>query len=84
MQIIKTPWIDEDFKILNKYIPEIRIPQVNVRDINNRPILVNNGVAKELPLYIKAVVDKQAEVKVEDVKPIKKKKRTGRIADYDS
>lgn len=24
--ILKTPWIDEDYKLLNKYVPEIRIP----------------------------------------------------------
>ncbi|MCI1478202.1 MAG: hypothetical protein LKH93_19750 [Clostridium beijerinckii] len=41
--LIKTPWIDEDYVLLNKYIPEIKIPTqeerqeiLNVKKINNK------------------------------------------------
>lgn len=35
LNIIKIPTIDEDFKILNKYVPEIRIPSKNNKLDNN-------------------------------------------------
>ncbi|MGL5085135.1 MAG: FtsK/SpoIIIE domain-containing protein [Clostridium sp.] len=84
MQPIKTPWIDEDFKILNEYVSEIKIPQVNSKknDTLNKPILVNDGVAKELPLYVKPIIVPNEPV-IEVVKPIKKEKK-GRVRDYDS
>lgn len=39
MEIIKTPWVDEDFEILNKYVPEIAIPGKGIiKEIEYEPI----------------------------------------------
>ena len=32
---IKTPWIDEDYKILNRYVSQIKIPQNSKKVLKN-------------------------------------------------
>lgn len=34
-EIIKIPTVDEDFKILNKYVPEIKLPAKSIKEIKN-------------------------------------------------
>ena len=34
-EIIKIPTVDEDFKILNKYVPEIKLPAKSVKEFEN-------------------------------------------------
>ena len=77
MQIIKTHWVDEDFEILNKYVPEIKIPNIKNKQSNmlNKPILVNDGIAKELPLYIKPVKKEIEIIEQIKIKPKKKMKK---------
>lgn len=35
-EIIKIPTVDEDFKILNKYVPEIKLPAKSIKEIENK------------------------------------------------
>ncbi|MDU7150161.1 MAG: FtsK/SpoIIIE domain-containing protein [Clostridium sp.] len=84
MEVIKTPWIDEDFKILHEYVPEIIIPGIKVETnlLNKKPIVVNNGIPRELPLYIpKKEPNNIKENEVATTKVIKKKIRKGMIED---
>lgn len=53
IQPIKIPFVDEDFRDLQKWVKEIKVPvTINNKVNENKPILVNNGIPKELPLYI--------------------------------
>lgn len=82
MEVIKTPWIDEDFKVLHEYVPEIIIPGVKneVNLLNKKPIDCSNGVAKELPLYMpKKEVKATEKSEIATTKVIKKKIRKGVI-----
>ena len=82
MEVIKTPWIDEDFKFLHEYVPEIIIPGVKneVNLLNKKPIDCSNGVAKELPLYMpKKEVKATEKSEIATIKVIKKKIRKGVI-----
>lgn len=85
MEVIKTPWIDEDFKILHEYVPEIIIPGVKKEFdlLNKKPIDCSNGVVRELPLYIpkKEMKNNQNENEIATTKVIKKKIRKGMIED---
>jgi hypothetical protein len=65
-QLIKTPWIDEDYIILHKYVQDIKIPTqeekqeiLNVKKINNKIYSI------EQPKII--------EVKNDEIKPAQKK-----------
>lgn len=79
----KSPWIDEDFTILNKYVPEIVTAKSSLINkanlLNKKPIVVNNGVARELPLYIPKKENKVDENEIATTKVIKKKIRKGVI-----
>lgn len=69
LEIIKTPLIDEDFHILNKYVPEIMIPQLDkdiVKIINY--INFNKEPLRELPVTI----IKEEKKKVNKSKKVKK------------
>lgn len=81
MEVIKTPFIDEDFKILHQYVPEIIIPGVKneVNLLNKKPIDCSNGVVRELPLYIPKTENKADENEIATTKVIKKKIRKGVI-----
>lgn len=81
MEVIKTPWIDEDFKILHEYVPEIIIPGIKneVNLLNKKPIDCSNGVVRELPLYIPKIENKADENEIATTKVIKKKIRKGVI-----
>lgn len=81
MEVIKTPWIDEDFKVLHEYVPEIIIPGVKneVNLLNKKPIDCSNGVVRELPLYIPKTENKADENEIATTKVIKKKIRKGVI-----
>lgn len=75
-QLIKTPWIDEDYVILHKYVPEIKIPIqeekqeiLNVKKINNKIYCI------EQP----EVVDVEESEIIEE-KPKKNKSRKGVIS----
>ena len=85
MEVIKTPWIDEDFKILHEYVPEIIIPGVKkeVDLLNKKPIDCSNGVVRELPLYIskKDMKSNAEESEIATTKVIKKRIRKGMIED---
>ncbi|MDU1566449.1 MAG: FtsK/SpoIIIE domain-containing protein [Clostridium sp.] len=84
MEVIKTPWIDEDFKILHEYVNEIIIPGIKVETklLNKKPIVVNNGIPRELPLYIpKKEPNNIKESEIATTKVIKKKIRKGMIED---
>lgn len=83
MEVIKTPWIDEDFKFLHEYVPEIIIPGVKneVNLLNKKPIDCSNGVVRELPLYIPKIENKADENEIATTKVIKKKIRKGMIED---
>lgn len=83
MEVIKTPWIDEDFKVLHEYVPEIIIPGVKneVNLLNKKPIDCSNGVVRELPLYIPKTENKADENEIATTKVIKKKIRKGMIED---
>ncbi len=71
---IKVPYIDDDFVILNKYVPEIRIPTkeekqqiLNVKKENGQILMI------EAPTII--------DVPIEDIKPVQKqRKRKGVIS----
>lgn len=53
MEIIKTPYIDEDFKVLNKYVEEIIVPfKKKKEESRKRSIDYNTDSPRELPLYI--------------------------------
>ncbi|MDI9216071.1 FtsK/SpoIIIE domain-containing protein [Clostridium tertium] len=84
MEVIKTPWIDEDFRILHEYVPEIIIPGIKVEAslLNKNPIVVNNGIPRELPLYIpKKEPNNIKESEIATTKVIKRKIRKGMIED---
>ena len=79
----KAPWIDEDFTILNKYVPEIVTAKNSLINkdnlLNKKPIDCSNGVARELPLYITKTENKVDENEIATTKVIKKKIRKGVI-----
>lgn len=73
--LIKVPWIDEDYIMLNKYIPEIAIPN-NEKD---EVIEVTNIIKEDNKILLieePTIID----IETNDIKPVKKKTRKGIIS----
>lgn len=68
---LKTSWIDEDFYLLNKYVPEIAIPIKKSKDVDKKIIEEATKTINKLPA--KTNIKKEKEV-------YKKKKRCGVIS----
>lgn len=72
-QKIKVPWIDDDFNILNKYVPDIKTPSIEItQEVTN--IKKEDGVIQllETPQIIEVAADK--------IKPVPKRKRKGVVS----
>lgn len=71
MQPIKTPFIDDDFKILNKYVREIKIPQINKQEIKIDQVKEKNQPEKQ------EIIDVEfEEIKLKLIEAPKKKNKT--------
>ncbi len=71
---IKVPYIDDDFVILNKYVPEIRIP---TKEEKQQILNVKKENGQILMIEAPTIVD----VPIEDIKPVQeKRKRKGVIS----
>ncbi|MCS6110356.1 hypothetical protein FDB55_06670 [Clostridium botulinum] len=71
--LVKAPWVDEDYILLNKYVPEINIPGQNPIEVTN--IVKENG--QILMIEAPTIID----VPTEDIKPVQeKRKRKGVIS----
>ena len=89
---IKTPWIDEDYKILNRYVPQIKIPQnyekvsknTENSDIIVQKVVKTNKNFKEqkiLTIEEHSIIDvKEEDIKEEKPKKNNKKFKTGTIS----
>lgn len=79
MENIKTPYIDEDFKILNKYVNEIIIPEGRREEIE-LPIIENVKkeieVVEDIEKHIEDILIEESKViKLNEIKQIRKLKK---------
>lgn len=73
MEIIKTPYIDEDFKILNRYVPEILIPGTKIENIKvEEPKIIEAPKVEFKKADVIELKDKLKKEKVNVIKRIKK------------
>lgn len=73
-QKIKVAFIDDDFEVLNKYVPDIRIPTEEAR---KEVIDINKLKDEEIQIISTPEI---IDVEADDIKPVKKIKRKGVIS----
>lgn len=73
MDIVKTPFVDEDFKVLNQYVKEIIIPNNSITktNLNELESLLDKEEIKEDPEEDKVIYEKPIK-KVNKTKKVKK------------
>lgn len=75
----KAPIIDEDYKILNKFVPEIRIPKINIKDEKKKSYssVLSYDESQKLKTNSEFYVLKKEETKlnenIEIIEPVKEK-----------